>query len=167
MLHDDSTRSWLDSRTDEQLETLLELRPDLSLGATLADLDDLAARLEHPMSVSSVVMNLPRPAVELLEVLTALDTGATTARAAELLDDGGRGSEEHLGLVLHWASVLEMVGLAWEGLHHYRVNPGAHRVVVNPLLIGSPARVLTKDLTVDRLKTLYSGLGMAPPPRKA
>ncbi len=167
MSEDRSARAWLDSRSDDQLQELLAIRPDLHQGAPVVDLDDLARRLEHPMSVSSVVMNLPRPAVELLEAVTALDVGATSERLLELLDTGGRDRDEQSQLLLHWIEILEVVGLAWEVAGRHVVNPGVHRIVVNPLLMGSPARLLTQDLTVDVLKQLYAGLGVPAPPRKA
>ncbi|MCK0112801.1 hypothetical protein MWU75_11685 [Ornithinimicrobium sp. F0845] len=163
---DRSTRAWLETLDDDELQVLLEARPDIRRGAALRDLDDLAARIEHSMSVTNVVLHLPQPAVEVLEVVTALGGGASTIRIIDLLDDGGRETEEHAHLALDWLDVLESLGLAWQFDEVYAVNPGIHRVLVDPLQMGAPARALVDGLTVDRLKTLYSGLGVAPPPRK-
>lgn len=162
-----STRAWLATRDDSQLEQLLELRPDLRLGAPLRDLDDLALRLEHPASVISVLRGLPQPAVEVLELVAALDAGATEDRVVSLLHPSGAPAPQHVEDVRHWVALLETVGLAWWGEEAATVNPGVHRVVVRPLGLGPPARVLAEELTVEPLKRLYQGLGLEPPARKA
>lgn len=181
MPHDDSTRAWLDTRSDDQLRALLEIRPDLRLGAPLVDLDDLASRIEHPMSISAVATNLPLPAIEVAELVMALGAGATRGRIIALLDSGGRDPESHERLVLHWLHVLDAVGLAWEvpGLEvaadglpgeatpRYAPNPGLHQLMINPLMLGRPVHQLVADLTADGLRRLYSGLGVRAPKFKA
>lgn len=160
-------RVWLDSRTDDQLQSLLEVRPDLQRGAPVLGLDDLARRLENPRSVSSILMSLPTPAVEVMEAVTALDTQASLPRLSALLDDGGRDADEQRRAVLHWLHVLESVGLAWPTDDRWTANSGVHHVLINPLLLGPPARLLAQDLTVARLTRLYAGFGVSPPARKA
>lgn len=165
MVHPSSTRDWLDTRDDAQLYELLELRPEVLLGATVADLDDLALRLEHPASVSAVLMKLPRPAFEVLEVLTALDFGANRERVLELLD--GAGDTNHVRAAEHWLGVLEATGLAWDLEGCSTVNPGVREVLVNPLALGPPARAVAEHFTADRLKRLYQSMGVRPSGRKA
>lgn len=162
-----STRAWLGTRDDDQLMALVAFRPDVTLGPPVADLDDLARRLERSSSVVTVLMHLPRPAIEVLEALTALDAGATRHRVLELLDGGSPDDGYHVQAVEHWLGVLEAVGLAWPGDGVYAVNPGVHHVVASPLRLSPPARALVEDFTADSLKRLYRGLGVAAPVRKA
>ncbi|GAA1158209.1 helicase-associated domain-containing protein [Ornithinicoccus hortensis] len=159
--------AWLDSRTDEQLQFLLEARPDLRRGAPLLGLEDLARRLESPWSVSTILMELPSPAVEVMEAVTALDTRASLPRLSALLNDGGRDGDEHRRAVLHWLHVLESLGLVWPTDDGWTPNVAAHQVLINPLLLGPPVSVLAQGLTVAGLTRLYSAFGASPPTRKA
>ncbi len=52
---------WLSTLDADDVARCLRLRPDVQWGVPIADLADLADRLEHPASVSRAVLHLASP----------------------------------------------------------------------------------------------------------
>ncbi|QTE29560.1 helicase C-terminal domain-containing protein [Pengzhenrongella sicca] len=166
----DDLRRWLAGRSTHELQQTLTLRPDVLWGAPIRDLDDLADRLVHGISVSAVVGDLPAPAVQALEVLCALGAGATTDRVAALCDAGASGRNEaaHREHVERSLRVLAEGALAWPRPDGSLVlNPGVHEVIPYPLGFGRPAEVVLADIPVADLKRVLKRWGVAQPGRRS
>ncbi|QFU96941.1 hypothetical protein KDY119_00433 [Luteimicrobium xylanilyticum] len=138
----------------DALAALLDARSDLLGGAAVRDLDELADRVTHPASVSEVLTHAPTPLVQILQVLSALGAGATTDRAAELV---GAQTPDARAAVEAAVDGLVDLAIVWPVAGdpgRWRVNPGVDALLVSPLGLGAPSRVLLADLTVARLQKL-------------
>ncbi len=178
-------RAWLGTLTAEDLQDLLERRPDVLQGAPLRDLDDLAGRLVHPTSVSRALARQPTPLAQVLETLLACGRGATARRAAELLDasDSGGDGAAHLGLVQHVVDELRRLALAWPGADDdgvdavlgeaarlpdapVEVNPGVGVVIPVPFGMARPLAAVIADIPTEPLKRIIRAWGAPVPTRK-
>jgi hypothetical protein len=76
---------FLTSRSPEQLAAILRHRTDVTWGAPIAGLDDLAERLTGPMSLTRALQSVPEPCRALCHAVVALGpsttSGASPARA--------------------------------------------------------------------------------------
>ncbi len=180
-------RAWLSSLTESDLEDVLTLRRDVMLGAPLADLDELADRLVHPASVTTVLAELPLPFIQVLEALAACGLGASVRRTAELLEDTtiDGGAEHHLALVRSAVVTLVRAALVWPSAALDQEPPGSGprltvatdaALTVNPGFfainpattgIGPPAELLVHDLPAEAIKRVLSTWSIRVPTRKA
>src|SRR5689334_24352402 len=83
---------WLAGRSPQELAAVLQRRADTLRGAPLRDIADLAGRLQAHPSVRAALGTITRPAVQLLEALTALGGRARLAELTSFLD----GAEDDL-----------------------------------------------------------------------
>ena len=159
---------WLETLDGPALEHLVVLRPDVLLGAPVRDLADLADRLTHPASVATVLRELPTPALQALEVITALGAGASSATVAALLDRGARSAEDHLEAVAGWVEHLVACALVWpDGGDRLRPNPGVLVVLDTPLDLGVPGVLLVGQTSAAELQKVARRWGLDVPKRKA
>jgi len=163
-------RAWLAGRSTHELEQTFTRRPDVLWGAPIRDLDDLADRLVHSVSVAAAVGDLPAPALQALEVLTAAGAGASPERAAEVLDAGasGRDVAAHRQYIERCLLALQETALVWpceDG--RLVVNPGVHEVIAYPLGFGRPVEVLLADVSASELKKVVRLWGLPVAGRKA
>ncbi|EYR63391.1 hypothetical protein N866_00980 [Actinotalea ferrariae CF5-4] len=159
---------WLTTLDADALHRVTVLRHDVLLGAPVRDLPDLAERLAHPASVASVVRELPVPAVQALEVLQALGAGASSDRAAAVLQPGGRDPQEHGEAVDGVVGHLVDCALAWpDGTGRLRLNPGVLAVLGTPLGLGRPGALLVAEVPAAELQKITRRWGLDVPKRKA
>ncbi|HET8600859.1 MAG TPA: helicase C-terminal domain-containing protein [Segeticoccus sp.] len=168
----DSLPDWLSGLDEAELVELLEERPDVVHHPAPRDVLELAERLDHPMSLSAAVTRLPRPAVELLQVLLALGGSATLDRAAQLLrpvgwageptsDDEASAYLESREGVQATLPLLTAAGLAWPGREDRIRTPPSLRLALRPALgLGAPLEVLLQAVSVSRLQQAQTLLGL-------
>lgn len=166
----DELRLWLAGRSADQLHQTLLLRPDVLWGAPVRDLDDLADRLVHAISVAAIVSDLPAPALQTLEVLSAAGAGASPERAAALLDAraSGRDDAAHREHIDRCVRALGEGALVWPRPDGRLVlNPGLHEVIPYPLGFGRPVEVLVANVPVADLKRVLKRWGRPSSGRRA
>ena len=160
-------KAWLAGLGRDELEHLLNFRPDVLRGTPVADLDDLADRLVHPYSAMGALVNLPTPSREVLEALVAMGAGARLERAVELLEPSGNDAATHRAVVESWLTALTRIALLWPGADHLRVNPGLLQVITSPLWLGRPVGVIVTDIGAKVLQKSIRAWGVEIPSRKA
>lgn len=100
------------SRTE--LSDLLMRRPATVFGWTNRNLQDLARIWESPWSMVQSMVQLPRPALQVLETLAALVQGVTVGALSDRLQPIGATAEQR-DHVLRALRSLQDHGLAWVG----------------------------------------------------
>jgi XPB/Ssl2-like helicase family protein len=153
---------WLGTRTPEQLAALLAARPDVTMPPVPRHLAELADRLATFHSVASAVQQLPRPAIQVIEVLQLL--GAAGATRAALAGWLGRSADDPA-----LAGIVALLGdraLVWpQGERLHAVDPlyGAFRY---PLQLGPPAAALLSRYPSEQLRRIARTLGAPAAHRK-
>ncbi|MCW2604107.1 MAG: hypothetical protein JWN61_2242, partial [Pseudonocardiales bacterium] len=141
--------TWLRTRSDDQLVTLLQLRPDLALPAP-GDLMTLAARIGVRMSVQRAVDSLDEFGLRTLEALTLAPAPRTPERIAALL-----GHDPDEPAVLEALERITALALAWhdgEGLR--RLSSVVEVLGAYPGGIGRPAADLLRAVPDSALRSL-------------
>lgn len=159
--------SWLTTLDADELSTCLRLRPDVLWGVPVADLEDLAERLEHPASVTHAITGLAAPWLAVLEVVTALGDGASVEAVARLLD-GSTAPDSHDADVRAVIDGMISAALVVPGQGGVlAVNPGARAVFTAPLAFAPPARALLVGIPATELMKVTRAWGMDVAKRKA
>jgi hypothetical protein len=158
---------WLATLDHAQLTAVLERNPVAAAGARVRDLDELAKRLTHPASLSNTIQGAPMPIIEVVEAVSALGAAASPGALAGLLDDAGAGPEAHREQVDKWLEVAAAAALLWVDDGLIRLNPGFDQMIMVPLAIGRPSRMLLADLKTDILGHILRAWGRRAPTRKA
>src|SRR5215467_3948745 len=98
---------WLAEQSREELASILVRRPE-TFGAR--HLGEVAARLSAPYGIETVLRDLPRPCVEILETIVVYGMGGIARRdLARVLGVDGRDATYTASL-----DVLEMWAVAWQ-----------------------------------------------------
>ncbi|MCW2902471.1 MAG: hypothetical protein JWO67_4736 [Streptosporangiaceae bacterium] len=152
----DSYADWLRARSDDDLRTMLALRPEL-MTPVPADLGALAARAAAASSVSRALDRLDQFTLNVLETLLVLSQPvAWQALVGQL-----RGvSEREVRKVV---DRLRATGLAWGEEAALRTAPGVRQAFPHPAGLGPPAREAFASYPVDRLRALIDALGLPAP----
>lgn len=154
-------RDWLATLDEAELENLRAAHPALQRGPAAHDLDHLAAGLAHPTVVGGALLQLPAPALYVIEATAALGLGATVSRLCTLLNQPGVDGAQHAAEVQHWLDAVRSWGLVWPDGDRLRVNPGVRRIIPAPLGLGAaPAEELLEQVTADTLRGMARGLGI-------
>jgi hypothetical protein len=147
--------TWLRARSDEQLVTLLALRPDLALPAP-GDLMTLAARVGVRMSVQRAVDGLDQFTLRTLEALTLAAAPRTPEGIAALL--GHRGDDP---AVLDALERITALGLAWhDGAGLRRLASVVEVLGAYPGGIGRPAADLLRAVPDSALRSILRAVGL-------
>lgn len=153
--------TWLRERSDEQLVTLLQLRPDLALPAP-GDLSTLAARIGVRMSVQRAVDALDAFTLRVLEALTIAEAPRTPARIAALLgrsaDSADDASDPAVDEALERITAL---ALAWhDGQGLRRLATVVEVLGAYPGGIGRPAADLLRAVPESALRSIMRAGGL-------
>lgn len=177
-------RAWLSSLPPHELERVVSLRSESLAGAPVRDLDDLAERLSDPSSVAAALVTLPTPHAQVLETLVACGAGASTGRAAELMQSSGD-DDGPLGAVSACVADLVQAALVWPAAAEdddgapstgervlavdtpLEVNPGVSALVSVPWGLGRPFESIAANQSADALKRILRAWGRAVPARRA
>ncbi len=152
---------WLSSRSADTLARMLARRRGALRDPQPRSISELADRLRHPFSVSAALVDLPRPALQVLEAVNALGRDRTRAELARLVGREPADPElvEVLELLAGWA-------LVWpDGGATPPVPAGAtlrsvpvEQLWPAPLQLGPPARSLLTGLTSTQLRGIARAL---------
>jgi Helicase conserved C-terminal domain/WYL domain len=150
---------WLAERSRDELAAILARRPE-TLGAR--HLGEVASRLSVPYGIETVLRDLPRPCVELLETIAVY--GAAGIDVDDLagvlgVDVGDRLFAAALDVCQWWA-------VAWVVDGDVHVAPALTAALPRPLHLGPRIADLLAPRTVDDLRTRASALGLSPTARK-
>ena len=149
---------WLAGRTAEQLAAILTRRPDVLTAPDLDTLGGLAARLQSRDSVAAALAALPRPAIQLIEVLQAL--GGPAVAPEQLAEAIGRTPDDpELDATL---TVLAGRALVWPIGDDLRMAAPLWSAFAHPLGLGGRAARLLDGVPVDELREIAHALGLAP-----
>jgi hypothetical protein len=153
---------WLSTRTPRQLADLLAARPDATSPPVPRHLTELAERLEIFHSVARATHELPKPAVQAIEVLQLLGPGAGSREALAgwlgLLPD-----DPALARIL---TMLADRALVWPDGEALRMADPLYGAFRYPLLLGPPASVLLARYPAEQLRRIARTLGTPLPSRK-
>ncbi|MEG3614314.1 helicase-associated domain-containing protein [Isoptericola haloaureus] len=117
---------WVRSRTDDELVTLLRVRPDLGTPSP-STLRSLAARAASRTSTERAVAHLDAGTLQVLESLLALSDGDTPVGAGAVTDAlGAPGSADAVGRVL---AAARDAALVWDDDGGVRPAPGLDEVL--------------------------------------
>ena len=153
---------WLNSRTPAQLAELLAARPDATTAPVPRHLGELAERLEIFHSVAAAVHQLPRPALQVIEVLQLLGPGAGSRDALA----GWLGCPPgHPGLT-RTLDQLAGAALAWPDGDLLPMVEPLYTAFQYPLRLGPPAVVLLSRYSADQLRPIARTLGLRGATRK-
>ncbi len=159
---------WLAELSPDQLAEVLENRPDVSWGAPLRGMDDLAARLSRPASVVHAITRLPMPGIEVLHALAALGPRPTVTAASTLLDPGERDTLRQRTAVLGVMAILAGSALAWPAdQDRIALSPGVRVVIDQPLGIGRTVAAHLDNTTLEQMRQLLRNLGLPDRTRRA
>lgn len=171
---------WLHALDQAEMTALLERRPDVTDGAPVQDLADLADRLVEPWGALQAIGYLPLPAVQVLEVLAAAGDGASIARAIAVLRPQECSPAEAVRVadgVNAAVDALIGVGLIWPGGDRHKspldptapliVSPGVRAVIPSPLGLGRCVRDLAGQTNSPTLQRITRRWGLDVVKRKA
>ena len=106
--------TWLAGRDESQLAEILRHRPEALSGSSPSDLAAVASRLTQHHGIGSALLDLPRPALQVLTAVLVLGGRVSVAQCARVLEDG-HGNGDHLARVRDRLRQLERRGLVWIG----------------------------------------------------
>ncbi|GAA2083196.1 helicase-associated domain-containing protein [Actinomadura alba] len=178
----DSYADWLRARGDDDLRTLLALRPEL-ITPVPADLGALAARAAAPASLSRALDRLDRFTLNVLEALLVLTQPVTHEMLAGTLagDPAGNAGTDRSGTDLSGTGAsgtgvsgtgvsgadvraavdrLRAHGVVWGDDDALRTAPGLRQALPHPAGLGPPAREAFASYSADRLRMLFDALGL-------
>ena len=154
---------WLRGLGEKRLAEVLRLRPDASPPlAGPSSVEELASRLAFFPSVAHALGRVDVRALEIAEVLQALDDGASRDRL-----DGLVASVLPPGELEEAVRTLERLALVWferDGTLH--LPEGMRQLVAAPLGLGAPLRRLLSTMTADPLRSMLTAIGVKPAGRK-
>lgn len=147
---------WLAGLPTDDLATILARRPDALTGPGVADLPALAARLQARDSVAAALAALPRPAIQLIEVLQAF--GGPSVRREQLAAVVGRTPQDpELDATLQ---VLAQRALVWPDGDDLRMAGALWSAFEHPLGLGPPAGALLNGFPSGQLNLIADALGV-------
>ncbi|MGI5213917.1 helicase C-terminal domain-containing protein [Plantactinospora sp. CA-290183] len=148
---------WLAGHDREQLAALLTRRPDVLAGPPVDALTDLAVRLQARDSVIAAVSALPRPAVQVIEVMQALGGPAVSReRVAGMI--GRPADDPELDATL---AVLAGRALVWPAGGELRMAGPLWTAFAYPLGLGAPAATMLDTVPAEDLRRIARALGLA------
>lgn len=133
------------------LTRLVHLRPDVLEPIAPRSLTELAARLEHPMSLTRALAKLPLPALEVAEALAALGPGAFHSSLIPLL-----GVEHEQAIRQEIARLTDLGLVLWGSL---TMEPTLADSYEAPLRLGPPLETIIGRLTVPQLQDVVAAWG--------
>ncbi len=150
---------WLAGLDEAGLAELFERRPDVIAGVAPRDLDELAQRLRHPMSVARALRALPLAHVQLAEAVQAIGAGTTSrGKLAQLLSGTGPQHRAEVDWVVD--DLVAWGVLAADG-ERLDVPRALAEVFPSPLGLGPPVRDLLRDRAVEAMRRVQIRLGVA------
>jgi hypothetical protein len=153
---------WLSSRTPAQLAELLAARPDAATAPVPRHLGELAERLEIFHSVAAAIHQLPRPALQVIEVLQLLGPGAGSRDALA----GWLGCPpDHPGLTRTLDQLTDLA-LVWPDGDMLPMVEPLYAAFQYPLRLSPPAAVLLARYSADQLRPIARTLGVPGATRK-
>jgi len=148
--------TWLGTLTAERLAEVLTRRPDAAHQPLPRNLSELAERLQNRMSVVAAFNGLPRPAVQLVEVMQAF--GGPVVSRVQLSEALGRTVDDpDLTATLE---VLELRGLVWPDGDGLRMAGPLWSIFRYPLHLGPPAERLYSARTAAEVRRFSAALGV-------
>jgi hypothetical protein len=150
---------WLAERSRDELAAILARRPE-TLGAR--HLGEVASRLSVPYGIETVLRDLPKPCIELLETIAVYGAaGIDVDDLASLLgvDVDDRLFSAALDVCQWWA-------VAWVVDGDVHVAPALTAALPHPLHLGPRIADLLAPRPVDDLRTRAAVLGLSPTARK-
>lgn len=152
----DTYADWLRARDDDDLRSMLALRPDL-VTPVPTDLGALATRAATQASVSRALDRLDRFT---LNVLEALLVPARPLTCDALLHDLAAVPEEHVRAAV---DRLRSSGLVWGDDGELRPAPGVRQTLVYPAGLGPSAREAFATYPIERLRALLTAVEVPVP----
>ena len=150
---------WLAERSRDELAAILARRPE-TLGAR--HLGEVASRLSVPYGIETVLRDLPRPCIEMLETIVVYGpTGIDVDDLASVL-----GVDPDDRLFCASLAVCEWWAVAWVVDGDVYVAPALAAALPRPLHLGPRIADLLAPRPVDDLRTRAVALGMSPMARK-
>ena len=154
----ESLARWLAELPAEQLRELLERRPDGLIEPAPLTLAELAGRWQTPFSVAAALSTMPRPCLQLAEVVAAFGEEATVSRVVAMV------AQEHAGAVPRILAQLARYAIVWpsSGDGERLGTPfGLAEVFDRPLGLDPPIRRLIEHIPVRELREIQQHLGLA------
>lgn len=149
-----------------RVAVLLSLRPEVLSAPRPRDLRDLAARLDDPYAVATVLRTATLSCLQVAEALQALGGFVTRRELIDFLGAGAEGGpEQAVDSDLTWLTDRAVVRVVEHDL--LEGSPGLRECFPDPLGLGPPLRTLLADQTVDALKRILRELGQPLPKSKA
>ena len=150
---------WLAERSRDELAAILARRPE-TLGAR--HLGEVASRLSVPYGIETVLRDLPKPCVELLETIAVY--GAAGIDVDDLASVLGVDVDDRLFSAA--LDVCQWWAVAWVVDGDVYVAPALTAALPRPLHLGPRIADLLAPRAVDDLRTRASALGLNPTARK-
>jgi Helicase conserved C-terminal domain/WYL domain len=144
--------SWLRSRSDDDLASLLAARPDL-LHPVPFDIGVLAARAGGHASVEIALDRLDIGALQVIEALTLSIEPTTIGSLAKLL-------AVESARISPTLERLRQAAVIWGADDALRLLPVVRDLMPSPAELGPPARTLLEQVPRSRLATLLHDLGL-------
>ncbi|WP_395725421.1 helicase-associated domain-containing protein [Nakamurella sp.] len=126
---------FLTSRSPEQLAAILRHRTDVTWGAPIAGLDDLAERLTGPMSLTRALQSVPEPCLALCHAIVALGPSTTMRALTALLPDSDEPAERD-AVVLAYLNRLQDLAVIWFDDDLVRHDPALTELIPRPMGLG-------------------------------
>ena len=150
---------WLAERSRDELAAILARRPE-TLGAR--HLGEVASRLSVPYGIETVLRDLPKPCVELLETIAVY--GAAGIDVDDLASVLGVDVDDRLFSAA--LDVCQWWAVAWVVDGDVYVASALTAALPRPLHLGPRIADLLAPRAVDDLRTRASALGLNPTARK-
>src|SRR3954447_15583737 len=151
-----SVADWLRERSDDELATLLALRPDL-LSPVPPDVGVLAARATTRSSVLRALDLLDRAEHAVLEALCLLPEPSTFAALKASFSDELAASTLRTSL-----TELHKLCLVWGDDDALRVVATVRQVTTHPAGLGPPIASVLERYPTGRMSVLLEALGLPP-----
>ncbi|GLH95853.1 hypothetical protein Pa4123_11250 [Phytohabitans aurantiacus] len=147
---------WLATLDAGELEAILTRRPDTMAAPAVTSLAELAGRLQDGESVSVAIGTLPRPALQLIEVMQAF--GPPAVGADQLAAAVGRAPDDpELAATLR---VLAQRALMWPDGDTLRMAGPLWTAFEYPLNLGAPVKRLLEGYPMSELHEVAIALGL-------
>ncbi|MBC6460294.1 helicase-associated domain-containing protein [Actinomadura sp. HBU206391] len=159
----DSYADWLRARGDEDLRTMLALRPEL-ITPVPSDLGSLAARAAAAASISRALDRLDRFTLNVLEALLVLAQPVPQeVLTGTLVGDARRDGPADVSEPDVHAAVDRLLahGLVWGDREALRTAPGVRQALPHPAGLGPTAREVFAGCSADRLRALFDALRLS------
>lgn len=148
---------WLAGLPADDLAAILARRPEALTGSGVTDLPALAARLQARDSVATALAALPRPTIQLIEVLQAFG-GPKVGRTQLAAAVGRTPQDPELDATLQ---VLAQRALVWPDGDDLRMAGALWSTFEHPLGLGAPASALLNGLPSEELNVIADALGVS------